>query len=333
MGGACCAQPEPAAAKNDVFDTGVADSLMVESAVAKAPPDSSTPAKEPEPLSPASIRTEEKKEEPLSPSSMQVAAPTEEKIGNSEPQTGTQKQYFERFLAGRPNQPDKPGSMPRKPESVGISFDAFVEKKASLCKILRDMDTDVGWTQCKDAELNTQIFMKQNAHDDLVSFKARTTITLPPGGVLRDLIEMMDPSLRPQWDERCIEGKVIQAFNPFYRISYFAIQPPVAVIAKRDTCMTGHFSFEEDGTLWIFTEHSDAVPEREGFVRVGWKGGGYIVRPATENPTTSYTITFCGCADPGGWIPTFVKKIIAPKQGEALANFKKAYEAGTLKAA
>ena len=69
------------------------------------------------------------------------------------------------------------------------------------------------------------------------------------------------------------------------------------------------------------TEHPK-VPEVSSHVRVNLMGG-YIIRPTSQ--PDEWSVTFCARADPGGWLPGWVKAIIAPKQAAVLSKFKAWY--------
>merc|ERR1712083_393648 len=98
-----------------------------------------------------------------------------------------------------------------------------------------------------------------------------------------------------------------------------------AMLTNRDCSLIGRLRFEPDGSLLV---HSQSVvdptrPERTGFVRMDFKNGGYIIRPRGEGV---FSVTFMICVDPCGWIPNWVKNLVAWKQALVLAKFKNVYK-------
>merc|ERR1712146_467801 len=108
---------------------------------------------------------------------------------------------------------------------------------------------------------------------------------------------------------------------PYYRIIHFEMISPVAVIAPRDLLILSRICFEPDGSILIATEHTEHkdCPEQSGYVRCHVQGG-YIIRPTGNSD--EYQVTFAVQSDPRGWLPGWVKALVAWKVPVALAMFK-----------
>lgn len=72
-------------------------------------------------------------------------------------------------------------------------------------------------------------------------------------------------------------------------------------------------------------DHEDC-PEEPDLVRCKMLAGGCIVRP-TADPDV-FSVMWTGCVDPGGWLPTWVKDMVAWKQSLMIGMFKGVYEEG-----
>lgn len=72
----------------------------------------------------------------------------------------------------------------------------------------------------------------------------------------------------------------------------------------------------------VQTDHPDA-PEKPPYVRCAVGSGGYIIRP-TKDPD-EFDVTFVLQADPRGWLPGWVKALVAWKVQMVLVHFQKYY--------
>eukprot|EP00929_Paragymnodinium_shiwhaense_P113709 TRINITY_DN82001_c0_g1_i1.p1 TRINITY_DN82001_c0_g1~~TRINITY_DN82001_c0_g1_i1.p1 ORF type:complete len:394 (-),score=93.06 TRINITY_DN82001_c0_g1_i1:151-1332(-) len=294
---------------------------------------------------PAPLSSEEpqKAEEPQRPAETQPAAEPAKTSEVAAPALGPQEARISGFLdsAGSGKKAASFGELrdclrdvglKRRPSSENITLDAYVEKHASEFKMLEDFVKDARW-QFRANEQDVDISQFFDPKAGLTAFKATTTMDLskklPEGNMQHCLLYLLDTLLditkRPQWDDMCTHGDFPEQRIPFYRLTYCKIKPPAAIISARDILLEGRLRFEEDGRILIpirSCTHPDR-PEEPGFVRVDMKIGGYILEP-TANPKV-VRVTWCGMADANGWLPGWLKNMVAWKQGLVLAVFKKNY--------
>jgi len=149
------------------------------------------------------------------------------------------------------------------------------------------------------------------------------------GNGIRHLVaNMLTAEDRPQYDNLCESGETVESYLPYYRIVYFKIKPPAvaaAVMAPRDILMLARITAEADGGYLLLVESTEheVVPESPDYVRVQ-VSAGYVFRP-TDDPDV-WKVTFAACADPGGWIPNWVKNLVAWEAPLVLAQFKTFYD-------
>jgi len=223
--------------------------------------------------------------------------------------------------SGQKQLEDVISSIGRRPSSTNVSLQAYVDDHATVYDMLEKLEPVDGWT-FKKCEEGTDIYTKQAEGSALCMFKAVANLSAGGGGVRRLIVGLSDTANRPKWDEMCLEGRVVEQFAPFYKINYVKILAP-AILSNRDMCALGRIRYEKDGGAMLALmsiEHPDA-PAATGLVRCSMLYGGYIIRP-TSDPDI-FKVTWTGCVDPGGWLPTWVANLVCWKQGLTLCRFKK----------
>mmetsp|Transcript_49813 Transcript_49813/g.115653 ORF Transcript_49813/g.115653 Transcript_49813/m.115653 type:complete len:335 (-) Transcript_49813:200-1204(-) len=230
-----------------------------------------------------------------------------------------------------PNFEDRlPEGSVRRPSSVGLVVDNYAELHQKEFADLLELENKEWALKKKDDSAGVDIYTRYDDSRGAPCFKGVTNMRLNPKDGLFYLLEnLLDASKRPEWDDMCLHGEVVEQALPYYRISYFQVASPVrGFVSDRDVLLIGRFRFEDDGTLLVplvSTTHK-AKPEDPNFVRLNFLCGGYIVRKTGENDV--YQVSFMGAVDVMGWVPTFIKNLAAWKQAQVLAKFKTCYKLG-----
>jgi len=255
---------------------------------------------------------------------------------------GPQEQKWENYTSGEMSAKekdflsDKKTSQPQRPSTLNTGFQAYSDKHAAEFDEVKAMVASDGWTLKKTVD-TVDIFTKQcrsvtsgdvTHGSDMLYTKGVTTIKTYGKGIRHLLANMLTAEDRPQYDEVCGFGETVESVLPYYRIVYFQIKAPAAIIAPRDVLTLSRIRFEEDGSMILATSSCDhaSKPSKSPHVRCMIQGG-YVISP-TSDPD-AFQVTFVVSADPGGWLPGWVKNLIAWKSQLVLANFRNFYEAQT----
>ncbi|CAE8592862.1 unnamed protein product [Polarella glacialis] len=221
---------------------------------------------------------------------------------------------------GRSTQCERKGRKSR-PSVAGLKLDEYVASHEPDFQALLSLEPMAGWTFKTEVD-GTKIYVKSDTSGKC-QFKATGTLHTRNG--LPEIIEgLTDMEQRKQWDELLIKCETLEAYTPFYRISYTQVRSPALLISHRELLMCGRMRFEADGGASICLR-SIIDPDysgEPGFVRATMEIGGYIIRPVAGKPN-SFTMMWAGCADPSGWIPSWIANNIAWKQGLTLSRFAK----------
>jgi len=220
---------------------------------------------------------------------------------------------------------DKDSGAPRRPSTLGgISFQDYAQQHADVFDKVKTLVESDGWVLKKTVD-SVDIFTKSVAGSDMIATKGTTLMKTYGNGIRHLVAHMLTAEDRPQYDEVCNLGQTVESYLPHYRTLYFQIKPPAAIIAPRDVLTLSRLRFETDGTLVIATESTDhpSLPEKSSHVRTKIVGG-YVISP-TSDPD-EYRVTFCVQADPQGWLPGWVKNMVAWKLQLVLAHYKKHYQ-------
>jgi predicted Na+-dependent transporter len=201
------------------------------------------------------------------------------------------------------------------------TLDAYTAKHAAGFERLLALDNPAGWTFKKEEE-GVTIYTQAMPGNPLVYFKGVSDFE-SSGSMLDIAATLIQTEERPMWDELCMKGSTLEFVPPFYKYSFTQFRARAGIISARDMCTLGRMRFEGDGSMLIFVqsaEHPD-YPEQAGFVRMQLVEGGYILRPKPGNPKVT-TVSWMGCADPKGWLPTWLVNLLVAKQALTLAKVK-----------
>ena len=144
-----------------------------------------------------------------------------------------------------------------------------------------------------------------------------------PALVLYECIH--DPDYRRTWDDRMIEGFLIEQFDECNDIGYYSVGMPF-VISNRDWVNRRSWYRSPDEKEYIifnFSKKHKLVPEKSGFVRAWSYKAGYYMK-TTPGGTMFY---YFGWNAWNGWIPTWaVNKATKTMIGSVIENLRKSAE-------
>lgn len=228
--------------------------------------------------------------------------------------SGKEKEFFA----------DKTTAQPRRPSTTDIKFSEYAKKNDAVFSKLRELESNDGWTFKKTVD-GVDIYTKTVPGEDMVYTKGFCTMKTHGNGIRHLVANMLVAEDRPKYDVMCAFGQTVESFLPFYRIIQFQMVSPAVIIAPRDVVTLSRILFEEDGSLLIATESiaHPLAPEKPPHIRCEISGG-YLIRP-TSDPDT-YKIIFAVKSDPKGWLPGWVKTLVAWKVQLVLAAFKAYYD-------
>jgi len=233
-----------------------------------------------------------------------------------------QDKMYQEAVAKMTSPPENvPGTMKRRPSSENISFDEYTKKHAAVFESVLALEKEDGWTFHKEDQ-GVKVYSKAMPGQPFLYFKGVSVFTCKDGPL--DLATKITTIAdRPKWDEMCELGVTPQSMPPFYRYAYTRLKPPNPVIAGREMVSLGRMCFDKDGAI-VFAIKSDTHPDHPevaGIVRASFIEGGYVIRPVEGDPT-AFRVTYTGCVDPKGWIPTWLANLVVKKQALALAKLK-----------
>jgi len=129
-------------------------------------------------------------------------------------------------------------------------------------------------------------------------------IRAPPEEVLSMILHV---ERRPEWDDLCDHGSVVQEFGPCADIIYLSYQGKLGVCA-RDLCLLRAWRRLEDGSVILVANSIDTpdVARVAGKVRAECHDCGYIITPCEDGCMFSYVIQL----DMKGYVPLFFSNLI-----------------------
>lgn len=206
----------------------------------------------------------------------------------------------------------------RRPSSENVTFQQYTDKHKAKFDRMLDLEAPDGWT-LKMEQSGVNVYTKAVEGSKLLYFKSQTTIPCENMAAIMD--KLFDTTARPKWDEMCINGKIIEKAQPFYRVSSVSLKAPAAIIANRDMVGVGRFRFEGENVVVATLQSIEhpSVPETADFVRINFVEGGYVIR---DKGNGTFEVTYAACVDPKGWLPTFVANLVCAKQGLTLVKLK-----------
>lgn len=265
------------------------------------------------------------------PSAIDVPMPDPSGVKDQELEKPLMDQVWERYTSGAMNAKekqffaDKVTSNPRRPSSLNISLQSYAEEHSKLFAELRSYEAPDGWTFKKSVD-TVDIFTKTMPGEDMLYTKGVTTIKLYGNNIRHCLTNMLAAEDRPKYDEVCSSGLTVESYLPHYRIVTFQIKAPAAIVSNREICLVSRLACEDEDNILVAIESVEhpSVPIKPEFVRVTGAMGGYIIRK-TDDPDV-IKVMFAIRADPNGWLPGWVKNMIAWKSQLVLGKFKRYYE-------
>eukprot|EP00928_Gymnodinium_smaydae_P098604 TRINITY_DN9202_c2_g1_i1.p1 TRINITY_DN9202_c2_g1~~TRINITY_DN9202_c2_g1_i1.p1 ORF type:complete len:363 (+),score=75.97 TRINITY_DN9202_c2_g1_i1:64-1089(+) len=329
MGATCCRHDSP----EDKYEKSYSDkTFSLPETTAEIEPQPEAKVAQPE-ETPVAIPEAKKEPEVVQGEPVKEAAkapPKEEEAEKGEAKEQEQElpfqdRKFKEFTTNVTLPEPTVSSVARRPSSTNITLEEYSKKYEHLFSNLLDMEKMDGWNLKKDED-GLQVYLKQEKGNHLMSFKAFTEMTLGKGGMATIILELLNTNRRVEWDEMCEFAVKAEAYVPYYGIGYVRLLPPAAIISKRDLCVLGRYKMLEDGGCLVALqscEHPDhpiAEAQAQGYVRIDFTKGGYIVRPIPG--TNKVKVCWTGCVDPKGWIPTWLANMTAWKQGLTLSKFK-----------
>lgn len=211
----------------------------------------------------------------------------------------------------------------RRPSTTvpGVTAQSYVDSHEATFQELLRMEPMDGWNLKAEGD-GVKTYVKQDPNLPFSVFKAIGTLPVREG--IHELLDGLgDVEKRPNWDEMILRAELKERHFPFYQVSYSQIKSPSFLLCNREMLTVGRMRFEEDGgALMALKSVTDPdYPEQPGHVRAEMVVGGYIIRPTSN--AKEFLVTWAGCVNPGGWIPTAVANIVAYKQGSTLAKYMK----------
>lgn len=236
-----------------------------------------------------------------------------------------QQCLWERFMDGEVAQ-DIAGTGRRRPSSVGVSFNDYSRRHISDLAALRSLESNDGW-DFRMTHADVDIYTKDVENMPCKCFKGSCKIRLY-GHRSRCLAEALKAHAnRKRWDDLCLASRVVEEYPPFYSVGHFKFSSGTRLISDREMLIMCHLFFEEDGSVFATSRSTiqDDVPEDPDCVRATLHAGGYIMRPTADGDV--FGLTYVGCVEGGGWIPTWVQDMVAWRQPLALARLRDSFEA------
>mmetsp|Transcript_62463 Transcript_62463/g.116026 ORF Transcript_62463/g.116026 Transcript_62463/m.116026 type:complete len:338 (-) Transcript_62463:138-1151(-) len=243
---------------------------------------------------------------------------------------GLQQRKYEEFLDGKATLGELSKTFvdvgDRRPSLGDLSIDRYVELHNDDFERLLALEKDPRW-QFKKAVDGVTVHQFFDDKLGVAAIKAEAEMDCGKLGGLKYILEcLLDPANRPQYDDVCKYGEMVEQRLPYYRVSYFQLLTPTPIISNRDVLLLGRLRFQEDGSLLIDLKSMEhpKMPPNPDFVRIDFKAGGYILRQS-DKPGV-WKVSFLAEVDPNGWLPMWLKSALAWKQSLVLAKFKSKYK-------
>ena len=112
-----------------------------------------------------------------------------------------------------------------------------------------------------------------------------------------------DPDYRKTWDDRMIDGFLIEQFDECNDIGYYSVKMPF-ILSNRDWVNRRSWWKSPDGKEFIifnFSKEHHLVPPKSGFVRAWSYKAGYYMKESDKG-TMFYYFGWSGW---GGWLPAW----------------------------
>lgn len=179
-----------------------------------------------------------------------------------------------------------------------------------------ECESDEGWTVFTENEKEGfKMWTKKTAASDFQVVRLKTHFDKIEPETLYDVLH--DHEYRKTWDERMIQGYVVEMLGKGIEIGYYAAKMPIG-ITNRDFVNMRSWKASPKRGEWIIFNHSvkhKNAPEQKGFVRAVSILTGYYLKKIEGKPGVQFI--YYAQSDPKGWIPSWVMNTVgtsvAPK--------------------
>nr|BAN42215.1 phosphatidylcholine transfer protein, putative [Entamoeba invadens] len=181
-------------------------------------------------------------------------------------------------------------------------------------------DETEGWIESYTDE-HTKVHFKNPSNTAEIQIKLVSDAMKDiPAQVIYEAI--LDPDYRKTWDDRMIEGFLIEQIDAANDIGYYSVGMPF-VISNRDWVNRRSWWHNPEMTEFVifnFSNKHPLVPEKSGFVRAWSYKSGYYMK-TTDKGTMFY---YFGWNSWNGWIPAWcVNKATKTMVGGVIDNIAK----------
>jgi len=179
----------------------------------------------------------------------------------------------------------------------------------------REAESMDGWHECYKNEM-CQVWTKSNEKSTIHVTRAHAVFRKLSPEILYDTLH--DAEYRADWDDKMIEGKVIEQLDSFNEVGYYSAKAPFG-IANRDFVNLRSWRADADKGEWLIFNHSVThkdMPEKKDFVRARSILTGYYVKKTEEG----CTLTYITQSDPRGWIPNMIVNTLTTKFAPTILN-------------
>ncbi|CAG8693285.1 5531_t:CDS:10, partial [Dentiscutata erythropus] len=131
---------------------------------------------------------------------------------------------------------------------------------------------------------------------------------------------LADVKRRPEWDHLMQEGKLIEIIDENTTIQYIRMKAAFPV-SSRDVVTLNHVVKLNDGRMMMTCKSIEykSCPKIPGVIRLDCDCAGFIVAPINDQPNKCF-VTQIANADPKGWIPKSILKLVSTRDMPASAK-------------
>jgi len=190
-----------------------------------------------------------------------------------------------------------------------------VAKDEDFDNFKKEAESTDGWVECFKNEMCT-VWSKPNEKSTIHLTRAVAVFKKLDPAILYDTLH--DADFRQTWDDKMIEGRVLEQLDPFNEVGYYAARAPIG-ISNRDFVNLRSWKVYPERNEWIIFNHSVVhkdMPDKKDFVRAWSILTGYIIKKTDDG----CTLTYLTQSDPKGWIPTWVVNTLTTKFAPSILN-------------
>jgi hypothetical protein len=145
-----------------------------------------------------------------------------------------------------------------------------------------------------------RVYTKHSENSSVKSFKGVTVFNVSLNSLVSTIRDLPN---YPAWLDRCESGEVLKIITEDDYYIHTKMDMPFPV-ADRD--IVQHVKIHrdhQDGTYIELLSEPNFIPEVEGYLRVPFSAGYWLLSPENENSTRAEIVSE---SDPGGSLPTWV---------------------------